>query len=657
VDTLFAALDFIRTMVGRVAEGGDDSGFETADILTRLDAAAVGEDTGAMLELPGREKPVPAKPRAARKAAAAFPDLLAGLTAYERLLLGEAESAGDEVFEIHLRVSEDSPARYTRAFLVHTNMEGIGQVLKMSPDINATEDEERFRAFSLLVRTSVGEESIRRAANVDEVSVERIARVDLARYTMAEPAAAKGAEPLPTGISDLLGQVAEAEKLVGAAPASQPIGEAKEARGPEEEERAAAPARGRPAIRVEVEKLDRLMNYAGELEVIRYRLEEVMTGMVAADRRHAADLEEIAERLAATAQLLRESILGARMVPLSGLFERFPRMVRDMASGLGKMVELTITGGETEVDRTILDELADPLTHTIRNAVDHGIESIPEREAGGKEIIGRVCLSARQEGGRAILEVSDDGRGLDLEKIRRKAEEKGIVMAGEDLSERQTIELIMRPGFSTSDTVTEISGRGVGMDVVKSNVERLKGALEILTEKGKGTTMRMSLPLSLALVDALVVRVGREYYAIPLEMVDRTMRVAAGDLELADRYEFLPREHGRMALIRGHRALGLTDPEGDPLKLVVLKDRNVAFSVDDFVGQQQVVVKPLDAVMRGIRSFAGVSILQNGRVAFLLNVAGLTETAVETGQGFPTADDRARRILGPPCQSVNLPLG
>jgi len=317
--------------------------------------------------------------------------------------------------------------------------------------------------------------------------------------------------------------------------------------------------------------------------------------------------------------------MAIRLLPIGHLFNRFPRMVRDTAHQLGKKVNLVIEGEETELDRTLLEALSDPLTHLVRNAIDHGIEPPDERRARGKPETGTLLLRASQSEGRIYIEVSDDGRGIDSERIRQKAIQLGWLSESDQPSLETLYDFLFRPGFSTAQQVSDLSGRGVGMEVVKRNVEQLGGTVGVQSERGRGTRFMLKVPLTLAIMDGLGLRVGEEQYIVPLTAVIEAFRL--NDLQhnmILDAHEVVNVRGQFMPLLRLRRFVGLPNEQGETLVIVLEQEgRQLALAVDGIVGQQQVVLKSLEENFVRIPGFAGATILGDGRVALILDVAEL----------------------------------
>ena len=386
------------------------------------------------------------------------------------------------------------------------------------------------------------------------------------------------------------------------------------------------------SIRVDTSKIDTLINMVGEL---------VITQSMLSLMGEQFELEKLEQLRTGLAQLeqhtreLQESVMNIRMLPISFVFSRFPRLVHDLSSKLGKQIELILSGEQTEVDKSVVELISDPLVHLIRNSIDHGIEMPQQRTETGKPEKGTINLKAFHRGGSIFIEVSDDGKGLDPEILKAKALERGLITADDNLSDRQAYELIMAPGFSTAESVTDVSGRGVGMDVVRKNIQALGGNIEIRSELGKGSTISISLPLTLAILDGQTISVGDETYIVPLvsiieslNVVPKMINCVLGKGETFElRGEYLP-------IIRMHEIFAIEEPIATELTdgiLVVVESQGVrcGLFVDDLLGQQQVVVKSLEEHYRAIEGVSGATILGDGSVALILDIPGLLRLSVD----------------------------
>ncbi|MCM2282605.1 MAG: chemotaxis protein CheA, partial [Bdellovibrionaceae bacterium] len=414
---------------------------------------------------------------------------------------------------------------------------------------------------------------------------------------------------------------------------------------------APAPARSAPppsgtgntpadeSIRVSLKRLEKLLNYVGEMVILQTVLKE-QSGASA-----TTSLRKTVEQMGKVTKEIQDLSMSLRMVPLKQTFQKMQRIVRDTSASLGKKVQLNIQGEETELDKTVLENLSDPLVHLIRNAVDHGIETTEARRAAGKSDVGQISLSAFHQSGNLVIEVRDDGGGINADRLREKAIEKGVLKPGQILSDRETYQLIFHSGFSTKAVVSDVSGRGVGMDVVKTNIERLQGEIQIETELGKGTCFRVSLPLTLAIIDGMIIRCANERYVIPLSHVHESLRPQDSDVHAVSGL-------GEVLCLRGDniplmRLSSLFQPQSirsvvkDSTVIVCRFDSGAfAVMVDDIIGQQQVVIKQLGAEHRQLRGFSGSAILGDGRPALILELSELVKRyRPESG-----ASNSARRL-------------
>jgi two-component system, chemotaxis family, sensor kinase CheA len=374
-------------------------------------------------------------------------------------------------------------------------------------------------------------------------------------------------------------------------------------------------------VRVEIKKLDDLMNLVAELVISRSRLESLGTTL------GSRDLNEVVEQVGRLTLDLRDSVMRARMVPVDTVFSRFPRLIRDLSRELGKEIELEIHGAETELDRTVIDEIGDPLVHVIRNAVDHGIETIEERERNNKPSRGRVVLNAYQEGNNVIITIQDDGKGFDVKKVKEKALKSGLlsVEALNEMRDQDILEVTFLPGFSTADQVTNVSGRGVGMDVVKSKVDSLGGFVSIESVYGEGSLITIRLPLTLAIIQTLMIQLGKEIYAIPSSYVEQIVSLKPNEIRRINKQEVLMLRGEVIPLIRLQDALGTPDAinyQLDDLDVVIIRtgERLIGCVVDSLLRQQDVVIKSLGGYLGSIKGIAGATILGDGKVALILDM-------------------------------------
>ena len=419
---------------------------------------------------------------------------------------------------------------------------------------------------------------------------------------------------------------------------------------------------GGHTIRVDLDKIDRLVNMVGEMVITQAMIAEHVRDLPPGSFQ---ELQEGLEQLAQHTRELRESVMSIRAQPVSSVFSRMPRLVRELAGETGKEVQLVTAGENTEVDKTVVENLVDPLTHMIRNSIDHGLETPDEREAAGKPRQGTVHLSAQHRSGRIVIEVSDDGKGINRARVLAKAMEKGLVLPGASLSDEEIDNLIFVPGFSTADKVSNISGRGVGMDVVRRNITSLGGRIGVYSTPGEGSRFVLSLPLTLAVLDGMVISVGEDRFVLPLTNIVESLRPKADDLHgLVGQCDVMMARGEYIRLVYLHRLFGIARAAEDPTRaLVVLVETEdgsrLGLVVDEVLGQQQVVIKSLEANFRRLDGVAAATILGDGRVALILDVAGLREMSRQAGAGGRAPQYAAAlqaAALPPPMAALPAPV-
>jgi two-component system, chemotaxis family, sensor kinase CheA len=478
---------------------------------------------------------------------------------------------------VQVWLEAQTPLKGARAFLIVKRAQSLGRVHSVTPALEALQAERFDRTFSLRIDTVADRASIERTIR----SVGSVEHVAVAGAGAGVEAAARSAA-----------------------------------------RQAADAAAGRPArhVRMDLRRLDNMMNLIGELVITRGRLDAL------ARQVDDAALHESMDQASRLISELQDEIMLSRMVPVWQVFDRFPRLVRDAVRSSGKEVELVVEGKEIELDRSMLDEIGDPVVHLLRNAIDHGIETPEERRVAGKSPAGRLTLSASRERSSVIVRVTDDGRGIDRLRVLEKARGMGLVDdTRTELTDEELIRLIGRPGFSTAERVTDLSGRGVGIDVVYTRVRGLGGSVEIKTAAGRGTTVTMRLPVTLAIVRALLARVGQETYAVPITHVRETVSLERTRPRTVRGAEVLPLRDDVLPLMRFRRLLELPAADGRGTQVIVLEagDRRLGLVVDELTGQQDIVVKQFDAVRGGAAIFSGATILPDGSPALILDVGSL----------------------------------
>ncbi len=422
----------------------------------------------------------------------------------------------------------------------------------------------------------------------------------------------------------------ELEIAPASPPAARPVEPAESPAQPAEASATSVQAASRASsLRVSAEKLDQLVNLVGELVTVQARL-----GALAA-RQNDPDILDISAAVDRLTSALRETSMSIRMLPLKSTFERFRRLVHDLGNELHKDVELIIEGAQTELDKTVIDQLNDPLVHLVRNAMDHGVETPAERRAAGKRPVGRIHLSAEHSGAHVLIRVADDGRGVDPQLVRARAVERGLIAADARLSEAEIFALLLAPGFSTARQVTDVSGRGVGMDVVRRGIEGLRGSVEFAGKPGQGMTVTLRLPLTLAIIDGLLVRVAQSHFVFPLANSLECIELSAGDVHAAHGQHIVNVRGQLIPYIRlaEYFQMDTARPDREQVMLVETEHGNYGFAVDEVLGDHQTVIKNLGRFYRGVQVVSGATILGNGSVALILDPHRLVQHALQTAAG------------------------
>ena len=520
---------------------------------------------------------------------------------------------------VRIRLAKETPLRGVRAFLVVQAIRRLGDVTSVMPPLDVIQRDEFDHDFALRLVTKTSLDEIERVArgagDVADVQVgeDRVAPSPVRAPTPPEPSAGMMTTAELPVASQLLAAAESAETVAAAASS---------ARTP-----ASDTPRQQRHVRIDLRRLDSLMNLIGELVITRGRLQQI------AGAAEDTALQETVTQASRLIGDLRDEIMTSRMVPVWQVFDRFPRLVRDASRSLRKQVEFAIEGKEIELDRSMLDEIGDPIVHLLRNAVDHGIETPDERLHAGKPAAGRLVLSAARDRSAVVIRVTDDGRGIDRDKVLARAKGAGLVESAKmELTDDELLRLVSRPGFSTADQVTQTSGRGVGVDAVYTRVRSLGGAVDIKSVPGQGTTVTLRLPLTLAIVRALLARVGEEVYAVPLTHVSETVELHADVRKTLRGKEVLVLRDDVLPLLRLRELVGLPYENGarptgsgqlEQVVVVEVADRRAGLVVDELAGQQEIVVKQYDAVRDGLKIFGGATILSDGSPALIVDVSSV----------------------------------
>lgn len=586
IDTIFQCFDRLQMIIDKIEENGSGE-MDNGDLINILEniktgnfeaAATIEEEIATPTSVPNGEN-------------SSYQDSFA-FNEYDITVLKEAVSRDFKIYNIKVAIDKGCLMKAVRAFMVFKVVEEDGEVIKSLPsaqDLDEGKFDDNFEIF--LISTATAADLEKRLSNISEVSILYIQEINVNALSTQSGSVRTDSDNNTSKTSLETPDSARSHKV-------------------------------KQTVRVDIDRLDNLMNLVGELVMHKGRLEQIGFS------NKITELNETIEQIDRISTDLQSVVMKVRMVPIEQVFNRFPRMVRDLARDLNKEVDFLIEGKETELDRTVIDEIGDPLVHLLRNAIDHGLESSAERLKKGKPQKGTVILRARHEGNNVYIEVDDDGGGIDTDRVIKKAVEKGILTArdAEQLSREEAIELLFNPGFSTAHNITDISGRGVGLDVVKTKIESLSGEIFVDSKPGQGTRFRIKLPLTLAIIQALMVSVQDELYAIPLSSVDETTMITASDIKMVQNQEVIMLRGNVLPLYRLGDLLSVPGQcEVDDMYVVVVRkgERQIGLVVDSLIGQQEIVIKSLGRLLGGIPGLAGAIVAGDGHVRLILDIVTL----------------------------------
>lgn len=594
IDLLFKCLDALEGYLAKIIETGTEGDEENNAIINALSSVIKDKKTEGAPNADSNVLPFPQAGQGTDSGSS-----IIELDQYDINVINRAAELGNNTYQITVKLNNGCVLKSARAFIIFKTLEKHSEIIKSVPIVQDIEDEKFDFEFSVIVISkedeSVFVKDLNSIAEVDDIIIKPV--------KAGKEAAKKSAEELlPTAV---LSSMAD---------------DADHARNDSHLKK----TKTGKTVRVDIERLDVLLNLVSELIIQKTRLE----GLEGIERTQSyVETVEYLERITTN---LHDAVMKVRMVPVETVFNRFPRMIRDISRDLGKEVELFMSGEETELDRTVIDEIGDPLIHLLRNSCDHGIEPAEKRRSLGKPEIGRIELKAYQDGNNVVIEVGDDGEGIDVEKIKKKAAERGLVNKdlADNLTKKELIDFLFRPSFSTADSVSDISGRGVGLDVVKTRIEMLGGGVEVETEIGKGSRFIIRLPLTLAIIQALLVMVGDEKYAIQLSSVQRIIKVQANDIKPVQNQDVVIYRDAIVPVLRLDKVLDVQkDCEEEPKRLTIIivkkGERLTGLVVDKILGQQEIVQKSLGKYLAGIKIITSATILGDGNVALILDVNDL----------------------------------
>lgn len=616
IDLLFKCLDAIDSYVENIKSTSDEGTDDNEVIIKELNdfiAKANGQPVSKQAE--PQETVNEAKTQASSDASSNVLDTIE-LTNNEKNLIDEAISAGLKIYGMTVTVANDCLLKAARAFLVFRAVEELGQIVVYRPSSQDIEDEKFDLSFSFFVASGESFDKLEHAAsNVSEI--DKVFGKEITEFHIE----------------------GEAEQTAQACEETQKAPEKKEEKAPAAKTETAKPKTSNDSqkqavshkkattsrtVRVDIEKLDMLMNQVSELIIAKNSL--VAMSSSDGENNNNQSFHEQIEYLERITTNLHESVMKVRMVPIESVTQKYPRMIRDLSRTLNKKMNLVITGEDTELDRTVVDQIGDPLQHLLRNSADHGLESNEVRLERGKPEVGTIFLNAYQEGNNVVIKVGDDGNGINTEAVKAKAIERGIVTAeqAENLSQKDIINFLFMPSFSMAKQITDISGRGVGLDVVKSGIEQLGGDVSVSTELGKGTTFTVRLPLTLAIIQALMVEIRDEIYAIALGSISNIEDIPVKDIKYVQAKEVIHLRGSVIPIIRLDKMLDIEPKEQEPdhLTVVIVQkgDQQAGLVVDNLIGQQEIVIKSLGKYINGNKLISGATILGDGDVALILDV-------------------------------------
>ena len=624
IDTLFKCLDSLEQMIDNVGNGDPEDLVDVSELVAKL--SSISKGTPAKAAAAPAATPAPAAAPAAAPAPAAAAnanDILDDLTETEKSVIRQAKAGGLRGFHITVYLTSSCLLKSARSYMVMNALDEVGEVIRSIPGAEELEQEHFENSFEVVMVSDAEEKAIQDAVmNVSEVEKAEVEVIDPdAPKAAPAPAPAAAATPAPAAAAPAAAANAPAPAPKPAAPPKPPANAPATGGGGAAGQKKSHAAQ---SVRVDIDKLDTLMNLMGELVINKVRLEQI------GQTHRLSELTETLEQMDRVTTDLQNIVMKVRMVPVSQVFNRFPRMVRDVTKELNKEINLTIEGEETELDRTVIDEIGDPIMHLLRNSLDHGVEMPDVRVAKGKPRVGEVGLIARHEGNNVVIMVTDDGAGIDADKIRKKAVEKGLYTQDEveKMDDADAVRIIFLPGFSTAEKISDISGRGVGMDVVRSKIESLSGHVDVETHVNEGSVFKIKLPLTLAIIQAMMVRVQDEMYAIPLGSIDSTINIQLEDIKTVQNREVIVLRGEIIPIIRMEQTLLVPHvKDSDEIFVVVVHagEAKAGLVVDKLIGQQEIVIKTLGNLFMGLKMFSGATVMGDGRIALILDVATILQ--------------------------------
>ena len=608
VDVLFKGLDALESYLSNIQSDANEGTEDYEDIIKTLnDILNSGLGISVSPQIEAKVSATSITETSVHDEKMKFKNIK--IDEHEKKAIVKAGLLGLNVVGLTIYIHEYCVLKGARAFMINRTLEEYGEIIKLNPSAQDLEDEKYDYDYSAFIITKESPENIKNiATGVSEV---KEVITDFVRLTEEE-------------ITTYTAQIKQDETGSTVSNTSKEPNTLKAGNAPATKQ-PAKPVANR-SVRVDIDKLDILMNLVSELIIAK-------NGLISISGKEESlanvEFNEQIEYLESVTTNLHESVMKVRMVPIESVVNRFPRMIRDLSKKLGKNMELHMTGEETELDRTVIDEIGDPLMHLLRNAADHGLESNEEREKAGKNSSGSIFLDAYQDGNNVVIEVRDDGKGINVEKIKRKAIDKGSITEeqAEGMTDKDIIDILFQPSFSTADEITDVSGRGVGLDVVKTKIEALGGEIEAKTKLGEGSNFIIRLPLTLAIIQSLMVEIGTEKYAIPLGSIQTVENIAREDIKTVQDKEVLNLRGNVIPIVRLNEVLEippLQEEQSEILMVIVKKGERLAgMVVDNLIGQQEIVIKSIGKYIKNFKVISGATILGDGEVALILDVNSL----------------------------------
>ena len=693
VDILFQAIDIIKAMLEQRMNGSvyQEDTTEIEGKLKALIPEGVGKKAKAPVKAP---TPAPAPAPVAAPAPSAAPAASGDLTEQEIQEMKESVDGGMPIYKVSVKFDENSPMNTVGGIQVYSVLKGKGTILKTVPDFEQLYGDNFFQVVDYYLASNAEPENLKKAVILPDVSLDaNVSGITGSKAAASKPAPApvEKAAPAPAAAPAAAPSAAPATPATPSAPAASGAAPAAKSGASTSEDAKKAGKEAGSILRVDSKRIDDLLNLVSETVITKatfnqinmqfneltaqlrgienqYReqiknlfdslpmyLDSIQDGKSIKDIRKEinetygdiftlfdgfetsfkgtmAKFRSTSQNLGRITSELQEGVMRIRMVPISQIFSRFPRLVRDLSKSLSKKINLVIEGEDTELDKSVIEDLLDPIMHSVRNSIDHGIESAEERKAAGKPEEGMVLLKAANEGNMIVIEIGDDGGGIDVEAVKAKAVERGIISPNKILTDVEAFNLIFEPGFSTAKQITAISGRGVGLDVVRRSIEALNGTVTVNSEHGKGTKFIIKLPLTLAIIQGLLVRVGQEIYSIPITSVIESLRIKPEEIKKIDNYEVFNIRSDVISLLRLNRLFGIKTEEQQEYHFIVIvgtAEKKMGFMVDSLIGEEDVVIKPLRDQFTNSPGIAGASILGDGSVSLIIDVSQLLELGLK----------------------------